>query len=92
MAVRDTARRQLPLAEVVDVLESCERAENSSERVCSEVAELLTVMETKAEESGYTFLEHENGFYWQTEEEESEDFHDREDAVVDAYKHSQLNA
>lgn len=70
-----------------DVIEAGSRGEFTADSLISEINQELVAMETAVAAAGYTMMEGEGGFFWETDEEASEDFYAREDAVVDAFAH-----
>lgn len=78
-------RQLIRTGEVGDLVEAGARGEFEVTDLESEINQELAEMEVKVVAAGGSFMEHEGGFYWETEGEAGEDFHDRGDAVVDAY-------
>ena len=81
-------RRQfLNSDEVEDLLIAGARDEFCAEDLLTEVDSALRDMATATAAAGYTLETNGAGYYWQFGDDASEDFHTREDAVSDAYKH-----
>lgn len=76
----------LPSDEVEDLIVLGSRGEFEREDLVAEVQVTLAEMRAVVTAAGYQFMEREGGFFWETEDEASEDFHALEDAVVSAYK------
>jgi len=68
------------------LLDAGSRGEFDAGDLAAQLTKELSEMEAKAASAGYRFMEGEGGFFWETDEEASEDFHAREDAVADAYR------
>lgn len=77
--------------EVEDLAMLGSRGEFESEDLVAEVQAAVAEMWTVATSAGCQFMERERGFFWETEDEVSEDFYALEDAVVSAYE-AQLEA
>lgn len=76
----------LKTSEVAALTEAGARGEFDWDDLVEKINQRLAEMEAKVLAAGYVFMEHEGGFYWETSEEASEDFRDREDAVASAYR------
>lgn len=68
------------------------RDEFDAEALVAEVQSDLAAMESSVNAAGYVFMEGEGGFFWETEEDVSEDFHERWDAIADAHEHMEQRA
>ena len=72
--------------EVEDLSMLGSRGEFESEDLVAEVQAAVAEMRAVVTAAGYQFMEREGGFFWETEDEASEDFYALEDAVVSAYE------
>ena len=79
--------RLLHSQETVNLVMDGARGEFEAGDLVAEINQQIVKMEEEVHTAGYVFREYENGFYWETNEESSEDFAARKDTVVDAYKH-----
>ncbi len=79
-------RQFLQSQEVADLVTDGGLPEGEAGNLTAEIKRQIAKMEEAVRAAGYVFKEYEGGFFWETVEESSEDFHDRGDAVVDAYK------
>jgi len=80
-------RRQfLQSQEVADLVTDGGLPEGEASNLTAEIKRQIAKMEEAVRAASYVFKEYEGGFFWETVEESSEDFRDRDDAVVDAYK------
>lgn len=76
----------LKTSEVDELAELGGRGEFSQDELVEEINQKLVEMESAVAEAGYEIKTIETGmFFWETEDEASEDFHAREDAVANAY-------
>lgn len=73
--------------EAADLIVDGARGDFKAGDLVAEINQQIAKMEEEVGAAGYAFIEHGAGFFWETDEESSEDFLDREDAVADAYKH-----
>lgn len=62
------------------------RGEFERDDLVAEVQATVSEMQAIVTAAGYQLMEHESGFFWGTEDEASEDFYAREDAVMSAYE------
>lgn len=72
--------------EVYNVVECGARGEFEWDDLVAEVQAAVAEMRAVVTAAGYQFMEREGGFFWETEDEASEDFCALEDAVVSAYE------
>lgn len=69
-----------------NVVECGARGEFEWDDLVAEVQAAVAEMRAVVTAAGYQFMEREGGFFWETEDEASEDFCALEDAVVSAYE------
>lgn len=72
--------------ETQDIIEAGSRDEFTGESLAAGVMQRVAKMESVVVAAGIAMMEGERGFFWETPVEASEDFHDRADAVADAYR------
>ena len=72
--------------EVEDLALLGSRGEFESDDLVAEVQATVSEMRVVVTAAGYQFMEREGGFFWETEDEASEDSYALEDAVVSAYE------
>ena len=72
-------------SEVDDLMSTGARGEFEADDVVTDIQRQLIEMESAVTAAGYTFVETENGIYWECAAEASENFYDRADAVEAAY-------
>lgn len=77
----------LESTEVEDLTEAGARCEFEPADLVAEITKDLAEMEAVVAGAGYTFIENDAGIYWELDDEASEDFYAREDAVTDAHAH-----
>lgn len=73
--------------EVYNVVECGARGEFEWDDLVAEITNSLTEQEVAVTAASYLLYEGEDGFFWETQAEESLYFPHREDAVADAYQH-----
>lgn len=74
--------------EVYNVVECGARGEFEWDDLVAEITQSLAGQEAEIAKAGYEIkVQVEGTFFWETEEEASEDFGSREDAVADAFQH-----
>ena len=73
--------------EVYNVVECGAQGEFEWDDLVTEITNALTEQEAAVTGAGYLFYEGEDGFFWETQSEESVYFQHREDAVADAHQH-----
>lgn len=73
--------------EVYNVVECGAQGEFEWDDLVTEITNALTEQEAAVTGAGYLFYEAEDGFFWETQSEESVYFQHREDAVADAHQH-----
>lgn len=73
--------------EVEDLVELGAQGDFKQDDLVANITKTLSEMEAVVSAAGYSFMENDSGFYWERDNEGSEDFHDREDAVADAHAH-----
>jgi len=74
--------------EVYNVVECGAQGEFEGDDLVAEITQSLAGQESEITEAGYEIkVQVEGTFFWETDDEASEDFPTREDAVADAYQH-----
>lgn len=74
--------------EVYNVVECGARGEFEWDDLVAEITQSVAGQESEISEAGYEIkVQVEGTFFWETNDEASEDFPTREDAVADAYQH-----
>lgn len=74
------------------LVEAGARDEFTVDSLVASIAQKIGEMETEVAAAGYRMMEGEGGFFWETDEDASEDFCEREDAVADAHSHLSFGA
>lgn len=83
---------QLLRGEAVESVVECgAQGDFEPDDLIDEVNKSLAELEAVILAAGYTIMENEGGFYWETDNYAGEDFHAREDSVVDAHEHLVAN-
>lgn len=82
----DYTEHRLLHDEQLKCLGKIQRAPLGSFRRAPTVQAAVAEMRAVVTAAGYQFMEREGGFFWETEDEASEDFCALEDAVVSAYE------
>ena len=77
----------LESTEVDDLASAGARGEFEPSDLVTTITDTLNAQETALTAAGYTIMEYEDGFFWETDDEASEDFYARDDAVADGYAH-----
>ena len=81
------AQKQELLAseEIDDIIMAGAQGEFDAEELIQNLREDLKQKEIAVTAAGYEFIENEHQFYWENDEEASDDFPTRDDAIVAAY-------
>lgn len=75
----------LESSEVEEVIQAGARGEFEAEDLVRGVEGAVAQADIAISQAGYTIIENEEGFHWETDEEYGRTFDAREDAVMDAY-------